>query len=83
MVAGMEVRFVLPITGMTCASCVSAVTNALESVPGVNGVSVVGHGSAQAQAVSRAIETAKQVADTGFVAQMFDDLGAIDSRLGE
>ncbi len=50
---------------------------------GVNGVSIVGHGSAQAQAVSRAMEMAKQVADTGFVAQMFDDLGAIDSRLGE
>ena len=31
-------RISLPITGMTCASCVSHVTRALESLPGVEGV---------------------------------------------
>jgi len=50
---------------------------------GVNGVSVVGHGSAGARAVARALEMARMVVDTGFVAQMFQDLGAIDAKLGE
>ena len=50
---------------------------------GVNGVSVVGHGSAGARAVARALEMAKMVVDTGFVAQMFQDLGEIDAKLGE
>jgi len=50
---------------------------------GVNGVSVVGHGAAGAPAVARALEMARMVVDTGFVAQMFEDLGAIDARLGE
>ena len=50
---------------------------------GVNGVSVVGHGSSSARAVARALEMAKMVVDTGFVAQMFQELGAIDAKLGE
>jgi glycerol-3-phosphate acyltransferase PlsX len=50
---------------------------------GVNGVSVVGHGSAGAQAVSRAMEMARVVFETGFVAQLFQDLVAIDAKLGE
>ena len=50
---------------------------------GVNGVSVVGHGSAGPRAVARALEMARMVVDTGFVAQMFQDLGAIDAKLGE
>ena len=50
---------------------------------GVNGVSVVGHGSAGAQAVARALEMARLLVDTGFVSQMFEDLGAIDAMLEE
>jgi glycerol-3-phosphate acyltransferase PlsX len=50
---------------------------------GVNGVSVVGHGSAGAQAVARAMGMAKLVVDTGFVSQMFQELGAIDDKLDE
>ena len=33
-------RIVLPIEGMTCASCVGTVQSALERVPGVNTVAV-------------------------------------------
>lgn len=50
---------------------------------GVNGVSVVGHGSARAQAVSRALEMAKLITDTGFVEQMFEDLELMDAKLQE
>ncbi len=35
-----EERMVIPITGMTCAACVSHVANAIEDLPGVSDVSV-------------------------------------------
>ena len=37
---------------------------------GVNGVSVVGHGAARSEAVTRAIGTAKLAVDIGFIPQM-------------
>ncbi|MDP6782029.1 MAG: heavy metal-associated domain-containing protein [Dehalococcoidia bacterium] len=33
-------KVVVPVTGMTCASCVAHITQALEEVPGVAGVQV-------------------------------------------
>ena len=50
---------------------------------GVNGVSVVGHGASGAQAVERAMVTAKMAVDTGFVPQMNRQLELIESRLGD
>ncbi len=49
---------------------------------GVNGVSVVGHGSARADAVERAIGTAKMAVETDFIPQMNRQLEELDSRLG-
>lgn len=48
---------------------------------GVNGVSVVGHGAARADAVERAIETAAMAARTDFVPKMNQQLETLDSRL--
>lgn len=48
---------------------------------GVNGVSVVGHGAARAEAVTRAIGMAKMAVETGFVAQMYEKLEAVHARL--
>ena len=48
---------------------------------GVNGVSVVGHGAARADAVARAIETAKLAVETEFIPQMNRQLEALDARL--
>ena len=48
---------------------------------GVNGVSVVGHGAARAEAVERAIEMAKMAVDTGFVSQMYQKLELVHARL--
>ena len=49
---------------------------------GVNGVSVVGHGSARADAVERAIGMAKLAVETEFIPQMNKQLEELDSRLG-
>ncbi len=49
---------------------------------GVNGVSVVGHGSARADAVERAIGTAKMAVETDFIPEMNRQLEELDSRLG-
>ena len=49
---------------------------------GVNGVSVVGHGSARADAVERAIGIAKLAVDTDFIPQMNRQLEELESRLG-
>ena len=48
---------------------------------GVNGVSVVGHGSARADAVERAISTAKLAVDSDFIPRMNRQLEDLDSRL--
>ncbi len=48
---------------------------------GVNGVSIVGHGSARADAVERAIGTAKLAVETEFIPQMNKQLEELDSRL--
>ena len=48
---------------------------------GVNGVSVVGHGSARADAVERAISTAKMAVDTDFIPRMNRQLEELDSRI--
>ena len=50
---------------------------------GVNGVSVVGHGSARADAVERAIGMAKSAVETEFIPQMNRQLEELDSRLSE
>ena len=50
---------------------------------GVNGVSVVGHGSARADAVERALATAKLAVETDFVTQMNRRLEQLDSRLDD
>ena len=48
---------------------------------GVNGVSVVGHGAARADAVERALETAKMAVETDFVSRMNGRLESLDSGL--
>ena len=49
---------------------------------GVNGVSVVGHGRARADAVAKAINTAKLLVETGFVSEMNDELARVRGRAG-
>lgn len=48
---------------------------------GVNGVSIVGHGAAHADAVQRALGMAKLAVETGFVSQMNRRLEQIESGL--
>ena len=50
---------------------------------GVNGVSVVGHGAARADAVERALGMAKLAVETEFVSQMNSRLEMLDSGLDE
>jgi len=50
---------------------------------GVNGVSVVGHGHAKANAVQRAIITAKRAVESGFVASLNEELGKVRAIVGE
>ena len=50
---------------------------------GVNGVSVVGHGRARADAVARAVHTAKLAVETGFVSEMNEDLARVRVRAGD
>ena len=50
---------------------------------GVNGVSVVGHGAARADAVERALGMAKLAVETEFVSRMNHRLEMLDARLGE
>ncbi len=47
---------------------------------GVNGVSIVGHGRARADAVSKAIETAVQLVESGFVSEMNEELARVRER---
>ncbi len=49
---------------------------------GVNGVSVVGHGAARADAVTRAMETAVLAIETRFVPRMNEQLEALEQTLG-
>ena len=49
---------------------------------GVNGVSVVGHGSARADAVERAIGMAKLAVEIEFIPRMNKQLEELESRLG-
>ena len=48
---------------------------------GVRGVSVVGHGRGRAGAVRRAIGTARQTVESGFVSRLSDELAAIRERV--
>ncbi len=50
---------------------------------GVNGVSVVGHGAARADAVERALGTAKMAVETDFVSRMNHRLELLDSGLDD
>jgi len=56
-IAAQSTRFVVPVHGMTCASCVAHVERALKKVPGVSAVSV------NLATESAAVETAKVDAD--------------------
>ena len=47
---------------------------------GVNGVSVVGHGRARADAVSKAIDTARLLVESGFVSEMNEELARVRGR---
>lgn len=49
---------------------------------GVNGVSVVGHGSAKAGSVRRAIETARRFVQAGFVDGLNEELVQVRHRMG-
>jgi glycerol-3-phosphate acyltransferase PlsX len=50
---------------------------------GVNGVSVVGHGRARAEAVQRAIGTAKMVVESGFMDRLNEELAQVRAKVGE
>ena len=50
---------------------------------GVNGVSVVGHGAARADAVERALGTAKLAVETDFVSRMNSRLDELASKSGD
>ncbi len=50
---------------------------------GVNGVSIVGHGRAKADAVERAIGTARLVVESGFISKVNEDLARVRARVGE
>lgn len=50
---------------------------------GVNGVSVVGHGRANAAAVGRAIGTAKLAVESGFIAKLNEELARVRAKVGE
>ena len=48
---------------------------------GVNGVSVVGHGHARADAVQRAIGTARLVVESGFIGKLNEELAQVRAKL--
>lgn len=48
---------------------------------GVNGVSVVGHGRARADAVQRAIGTAKRAVESGFISRLNEELAKVRARV--
>ena len=50
---------------------------------GVNGVTVVGHGRAKADAVRRAINTAKFSVESGFIAQLNQELAKVHAKVGQ
>jgi glycerol-3-phosphate acyltransferase PlsX len=67
---------------------VYALNNAVEVAGGgplfgVNGVSVIGHGRAKADAVQRAIRTARTVVKSGFIDTLNDALARAKANLGE
>jgi fatty acid/phospholipid biosynthesis enzyme len=50
---------------------------------GVNGVSVIGHGRAMADAVQRAIDTARMTVASGFVEKLNQELATVRTRVGD
>ncbi|MCH9010672.1 MAG: phosphate acyltransferase PlsX [Chloroflexi bacterium] len=50
---------------------------------GVNGVSIVGHGAARAEAIRRAIGMAKMMVESGFITRLNEDLAKAQSKVGE
>ena len=49
---------------------------------GVNGVSVVGHGRGNAEAVRRAIDTARLTVELGFVTKLAEELARVRAQVG-
>ena len=67
---------------------VYALNNAVEAAGGgplfgVNGVSVIGHGRAKADAVQRAIRTASSVVESGFIDTLNDALQQAEKSVGQ
>jgi glycerol-3-phosphate acyltransferase PlsX len=50
---------------------------------GVRGISVLGHGRARAESVRRAIDTARQTVEAGFISRLSDELDRVRKRVGE
>ena len=50
---------------------------------GVNGVSVIGHGRGKAEAVRRAIDTARHAVEVGLVSSLNEELARVRDRVGE
>ena len=48
---------------------------------GVNGVSIVGHGKAKSAAVRRAVTTAKEVFESGFVSMLQEELATVRKKV--
>ena len=50
---------------------------------GVNGVSIVGHGSAKAEGVQRAIGMARFSLETEFISKLNEELAEIRAKVGD
>ena len=50
---------------------------------GVNGVSIIGHGRANADAVAKAIDTARRMVESGFIQQVNEELAQVRANIGE
>ena len=48
---------------------------------GVNGVSVIGHGRAKANAVRLAIKTAKETVENNFITKLNEELSQLDEQI--
>ncbi|KAF8512754.1 hypothetical protein BU17DRAFT_53890 [Hysterangium stoloniferum] len=76
-------RVVLAIQGMTCASCVSAITRAIESVPGIADITINllgSSGNAVVQSRADAERVRSEIEDAGFDCSIVEIIPLIGKR---